>query len=430
MKAINKESLLILITVILCAYRINAQTWEEIGFNLPEGDTVSYNTEITFANKDIGWLFTHYNRISKLYKTINGGKSWQTIKVYNGIEYAVVYSIEPDFFYMIAGNYGSSIGYAARFTTDGGITWDSTGIWDEGLFRALHFLSKEKGIAITDSYCWTTSDGGQKWDRKGQIDLPMDIYFFNEKLGWAVGEVYAGYIAKTTDGGSTWKYINNNYFPPLNGITFIDSLKGFAVGAIEGGGCYQTTDGGENWQTSPTPNMYGVDLEFLNDKDGWVTQYDQVKRTNDGGDTWTNQLYGYKGFKFIKLIILKNDKVAYVLGVNQNNNTATLLRADLSNISSVKENTEAIPNKFYLYQNYPNPFNPSTTIDYSIPRRSFVTITIFDVLGRNVTSLVNSEMAAGNHKVSFNGSSFSSGIYFYQLKADDYITNKKMVLVR
>jgi hypothetical protein len=105
-------------------------------------------------------------------------------------------------------------------------------------------------------------------------------------------------------------------------------------------------------------------------------------------------------------------------------------RRPISEITAVNGDLSTTPSEFKLGQNYPNPFNPSTTIDYSIPRRSFITITIFDILGRKVTTLVNSEIDAGNHQINFNGSSFSSGIYFYQLKADNYISNKKMILVK
>jgi hypothetical protein len=83
-----------------------------------------------------------------------------------------------------------------------------------------------------------------------------------------------------------------------------------------------------------------------------------------------------------------------------------------------------------LLQNYPNPFNPTTKINYQIPELSFVTLKVFDVLGREVTILVNEELNAGKHEATFNASGISSGIYFYQIKANNYIQTKKMILMK
>lgn len=88
------------------------------------------------------------------------------------------------------------------------------------------------------------------------------------------------------------------------------------------------------------------------------------------------------------------------------------------------------PLVFNLYQNYPNPFNPSTTIKYSIPELSKVRLTLFNLLGEEVTTLVNEEKIAGNYSVEFNASSAPSGVYFYQLKAGEYIQTKKMILIK
>jgi len=91
-------------------------------------------------------------------------------------------------------------------------------------------------------------------------------------------------------------------------------------------------------------------------------------------------------------------------------------------------------NNFKLYQNYPNPFNPSTNIQYAISTQQFVQLKVYDVLGNEVTTLVNEEIAAGEYEVEFNTSSFnnqiSSAVYFYQLKTGNYIESKKMILAK
>ncbi|MCW8961012.1 MAG: DUF1028 domain-containing protein [Ignavibacteriaceae bacterium] len=99
------------------------------------------------------------------------------------------------------------------------------------------------------------------------------------------------------------------------------------------------------------------------------------------------------------------------------------------NPTSINENLTS-PDKFYLYQNYPQPFNPSTTIKYQIPKTSFVSLKVFDALGREVVTLVNEEKTYGNYEVEFDGSALTSGIYFYTLKAGGYKNTKKMLLIK
>jgi len=90
---------------------------------------------------------------------------------------------------------------------------------------------------------------------------------------------------------------------------------------------------------------------------------------------------------------------------------------------------------YELHQNYPNPFNPSTKIKFTIPSNvkretSNVSLKVYDMLGNEVVTLVNEEKPAGSYEVDFNGPNLSSGVYFYQLKAGDFIQTKKMILLR
>ena len=101
-----------------------------------------------------------------------------------------------------------------------------------------------------------------------------------------------------------------------------------------------------------------------------------------------------------------------------------------SSIVGVEEENGIIPNSISLYQNYPNPFNPSTTIKWQQPEAGIVTLKIYDVLGREVATLINEELTAGNHETVFDASQLSSGIYFYQLKAGSFVQTKKMILIK
>jgi len=94
----------------------------------------------------------------------------------------------------------------------------------------------------------------------------------------------------------------------------------------------------------------------------------------------------------------------------------------------LKNNNKA--NKFVLRQNYLNPFNPVTLIEYSIPYSNMVTLKVFYILGKEVRTLVNENQEQGNHRISFNDSNLSSGIYFYKLSAGSYQDVKKMILIK
>ena len=89
-----------------------------------------------------------------------------------------------------------------------------------------------------------------------------------------------------------------------------------------------------------------------------------------------------------------------------------------------------LPERYVLEQNYPNPFNPSTTIKFELPRASHVNLTVYDVLGRELSRLVNERMDAGYHDVKFDGSALASGVYFFRLQAGSYVQTKKLMLLR
>jgi hypothetical protein len=104
---------------------------------------------------------------------------------------------------------------------------------------------------------------------------------------------------------------------------------------------------------------------------------------------------------------------------------------DTLTVVSVEETfSENIPDEFFLYQNYPNPFNPITSIQYALSSRQLITLKIYDVLGNEIATLINEEKPAGKYEVNYDASTLSSGIYFYQLRAGDYVETKKMTLLK
>ena len=93
-------------------------------------------------------------------------------------------------------------------------------------------------------------------------------------------------------------------------------------------------------------------------------------------------------------------------------------------------NNSEIPNNYDLWQNYPNPFNPTTNIIFHLPKSGNVTIKIFDITGKLVSELLNSELEAGSHNIDWNASDYPSGVYFYKITAGNFTSVKKMMLVK
>jgi hypothetical protein len=117
---------------------------------------------------------------------------------------------------------------------------------------------------------------------------------------------------------------------------------------------------------------------------------------------------------------------------NDTTNGAGIYKLDIT--VGVEEIDNEIPSNYSLEQNYPNPFNPSTTIQFSIPHRSMVTLKVYDLLGNKIATLVNEEKPAGSYEIDFIPASsiknLASSVYFYQLRVGDYMDTKKMILLK
>ena len=129
-----------------------------------------------------------------------------------------------------------------------------------------------------------------------------------------------------------------------------------------------------------------------------------------------------------------------VTGINLNttDNLITFNEATVGNFfiltgdspTTVEDTKSTIPDQFMLKQNYPNPFNPSTTIEFSLPRRANIQLDVYNVLGKKVANLADGNYASGNYSIVFDAKNLPSGIYFYQLKTDNYNEVKKMELIK
>ena len=274
-------------------------------------------------------------------------------------------------------------------TTNGGINWTPQTSPSLNPLESVFFVSENEGWAVgLDTTIIHTIDGGLNWDKQLITDPNLSnnhaftsVYFTDEDYGWIVG-VYGSFVM-TTDGGNNWIEGESGTNNSLTCVRFIDRNNGWAVG--ENGTIIQTTNGGQTWlHHLPKTNLYLESIHMINSAKGWaVGENGTILHTTDGG------------------III-----------------------------NVEDENSSLPVNYSLSQNYPNPFNPSTTIKWQQPETGFVTLIIYDVLGREVAKLVSEELTSGKHETVFDASRFSSGIYFYQLKAGNYIDTKKMVLVK
>ena len=151
-----------------------------------------------------------------------------------------------------------------------------------------------------------------------------------------------------------------------------------------------------------------------------------------GGTTTSKQNFSFSFFNdTIKSSINKENPIKIKLDIYSKNRLLWIDTLDFyySELVDVEKSNNLI-NTFNLSDNFPNPFNPTTTINYSIPKKSNVVIKVYDILGNEIEALVNEEKSTGNYEVEFDGSKLSSGVYFYQLKAGEYIETKKMILLR
>jgi hypothetical protein len=129
-------------------------------------------------------------------------------------------------------------------------------------------------------------------------------------------------------------------------------------------------------------------------------------------------------------VALSADGNTAIVGGYEDNNFAGAAWVFARNEVGVEEQSVKIPQQFNLGQNHPNPFNPSTTIRYELPKSSEVRLSVYDILGREVSVLVNERRDAGVHEVKFDGSNLASGVYFYRLQTGDYVASKRMLVLK
>jgi len=190
-------------------------------------------------------------------------------------------------------------------------------------------------------------------------------------------------ILRTSNAGQSWLLQTSGTTRDLSGVYFLDSQTGFAVGAA--GTILRTTNSGAQWITASSGTTNWLEKVFFSDAmNGTIVgSTGTILRTTNGGVVWV-----------------------------------------------AEEPPTALPRELTLSQNYPNPFNPTTEIRYSIVKQAFVSLKVFDLLGKEVATLVNEVKQPGTYEVQWEAAGVASGIYFYRIITADFIATKKMVVVK
>ena len=236
---------------------------------------------------------------------------------------------------------------------------------------------------------------------------------------------YISGIYRSTDNGETWVHLTNYLFSGSIWSIVFNSSNHIFVSA-SGSGIIYSPDDGQTWTQK---NIGLANLEFLtlciNSADFiFTTPYNAgVFRSVDNGDSWTSVSSGLTDFHIQSFAVNSND---YMFA----GSFSGYLFRSINPTTPVEYENDQYPSNHFLSQNYPNPFNPATMISYQIPQAGFVTLKVYDILGREVTILINEEKPAGSYEVQFTASGLTSGIYFYQIKAGEYSETKKMLMIK
>jgi hypothetical protein len=194
-----------------------------------------------------------------------------------------------------------------------------------------------------------------------------------------------------------------------------------------GGTIHRTTNGGTNWVFYSTGTSLSLSsLFFADENTGWVCgDNDIIRKTTNGGITWISQ--GSYGGGWLNAFHFVNSNTGWVVG-----DEGAILKTTTGGSTFIRNISSEIPDKFSLYQNYPNPFNPITKIKFDISAHSVgqTFLSVYDIRGREIQTLVNEKLISGTYEVAFDVSNYASGVYFYQLRSGEFVNTKKLVLLK
>lgn len=373
---------------------------------------------VNFINSNSGWAVGYQGTIIN---TIDGGKTWksQTSGTTKNLTKVFFTSMSNG---TVIGNDGTIL-----HTTNGGDTWTiQTSGTTQGLF-GLHFFDANVGTAVGDNgTILRTTDGGLSWTMQPHLVTNALNSVFNLSSSTAIAVGDAGTVLKTTNGGTSWNILTtgSGTTKALKDVLFIDANNGICVGWL--GTILTTTNGGVNWtkqNSGISSDINGVCSSELNSFTA-ISDNGNILRSADGGKSWTQQISDAPSYSLRSIYFIDKSN-GIIVG-----NGGMILLTNNGGVTAINREENSLPTGIMLYQNYPNPFNPSTVISYKVQTTSHVTLKIYDVLGKEVATLVNEEKAPGNYNSTFSIVNYQlpSGVYLYRLHAGNYSETKKMIL--
>jgi len=371
-------------------------------------DTNSTLKDVSFSDENNGYAIENYN----ILKSTDGGNSWT--KTYSSNYLMKVLAINENIAVLLTG-YDEIV-----ITTNGGSDWTTIDTDAEEDLNDLYFTDPNNGIIVGDmGVIIKTTNAGLDWSpiTSGTAEYLYSVCFTDANNGWTVGN--NGTILRTTDGGSTWNPQNSGTTESLYDVYFVNSDIGYATYRYDES-ILVTTNGGAEWNSQEIYDGYYSVLSFMDNNNAVLVYYYGILHTSDAGATWTPQKIGTSNTLYA---VSKVGNRWIAVGAY-----GTILKSSFGEVA-VRDKNE-IPTVFSLQQNYPNPFNPGTKINYSIPKESFVSLKVYDILGKEVVALINEEQPLGSYEVDFDASNLSAGVYFYKLQAGDFVQTRKMLLIK
>ncbi|MBN1633480.1 MAG: T9SS type A sorting domain-containing protein [Ignavibacteria bacterium] len=375
------------------------------------------NTAVSFPSENTG--FSTANGITK--KTTNGGYNWSSL---SGGNLTGIFFINN-----LTGWVVGYPGYIGKTINGSSFTQQPTGIQDR--LNEVFFINENTGWVVggdfSNEVIFKTTNGGINWTTQtsGTANKLFSVYFINENTGWSVGGPSSPKIIKTTNGGQNWFMQSTTISTPLYSVMFANENTGWAVAGYLGGETIiKTTNGGINWfSQSSGDTRYLRDCYVIDSlKAVAVGQGGKIIATTNGGDNWS--VISTSSSVELWAVDFASDSVGYAIGSN------VVLKTTNGGLTFYSENSNQIPNKFGLEQNYPNPFNSMTNVKFKIANAGNVSLKVFDLLGREVSTLVDEKLQPGTYQANFNAENLSSGVYFYRLKTDGFSETKKLLLIK
>ena len=349
---------------------------------------------------------------SGIYNTTNSGDNW----IHTSFSNFPVRSITANGMYVFAGT-DSGVYVSSNNGYNWSISLDSEFCWSIITDTPKVFA----GMAHQGVYA--TTNNGVNWTQTsltlGVITLASSKPMVFAGIGFPYG------VYRSTDFGLTW-----NLTPLIQALVrpIAISDSNIFVGTSYYG-LYLSTNNGENWSQiffnnrviwalALSGQCIFVGTEVINDIGGVYLSF-------DNGQIWHQKNEGFYPLTSVNSLLIKDNYI--FAGTEGNSVWRRSLQEIITGIGKISQEELS---GFELFQNYPNPFNPTTQIKYGIPNDGFVSLKVYDILGREVKLLVNEYKKAGYYEANFNASNLPSGMYLYRIYAGDYNAVKKMVLVK